>query len=339
MNESTSNETYIPYVDEKYKINDISWNSSTGLDTRLMKAAEPDMRVSYGENAEIITKEELLNKNVIENEVLLNVYEDPIMGNVILNPLNDCSYRKPTYRPELAASSIELINRIPQWTFTWSEGVRSMIANPFKGKALEGCTISMWVRVPSYFSLTERSALFTFLGTLNHYEHPDPNLLHNIENDTWTTPYLTIDAALNIGFQESHQNWYAKELEGATTTFQSTIPPYRKALGRKWEFMTFVFTNEEINTYVNGVKIEYTMEYKGKRFNGGNGEPGNSGMCTLMEFLTSEDTNLYLGLTITSDEGKCDQIMYKNIAFYDEAANDEEAVNLFYEEIELFNQK
>lgn len=333
---------YERIVDDKYQINDESWNTGAPLDPQLMVAAEPDMRVSDGQDAELITRQSLLDNGVEENAVLHNLYDDAVMGKVILNPLNDCSYRKPTYRPDLKGGSFpnDIINRIPQWSFTWSEGARSMITNPFKGIHLtEGCTISFWMRVPSYFSLVDRNAIMTFLGDLKWYEHPDLNCLHNMENSVKTTPYLTFETNLCIGFQDAYQNWYCKELEGSYSTYSTQIPPYRKALGRKWEFITYSITDEGIDTYINGQKVEYTMVYKGKRFNGGNGEPGNSGMCTLTEFLSAEDTNLFLGLTITSDEGKCDQIMYKDINFYDSAASEEEAVELFNEAIAMYQKQ
>ncbi len=319
---------------EEYLKNDNSWNTGAPLDPQLMIAAEPDMRVSEGENAELITKQSLLDNGVEENAVLRNLYDDAVMGKVILNPLNDSSYRKPTYRPDITGN---IINREAQWCFTWSEGAKSILTNPFRGMELsEGCTISFWMRIPNYFSLTERNAIMTFLGDLKWYEHPDQNCIHSIENSVKTTPYLTFETNLCIGFQEAYQNIYCKDTESFRTTYSTIIPPYRKALGRKWEFITYSITDEDIETYVNGQKVAYETIYKGKRFNGGNGQPGNSGMHTLTEFLSDEDTNLFLGLTITSDEGKCDQIMYKDINFYDSAASEEEAVALFHEAISAY---
>lgn len=333
---------YERIINEKYRVNDNSWNTGSLLDPQLMAAAEPDMRISRGEHAELITKQSLNDNGIEENAVLRNLYDDAVMGKVILNPLNDCSYRKPTYRPDIKSGSFpnDIINRIPQWCFTWSEGVRSMITNPFKGMDLsEGCTISFWMRVPSYFSLTERNAVMTFLGNLKWYEHPDPDCLHNMENSVKTTPYLTFETNLCIGFQDAYQNWYCKETERFYKTYEATIPPYRKSLGRKWEYLTYSITDEGIDTYINGQKVEYETEYKGKRFNGGNGQPGNFGMCTLTEFLSDEDTNLFLGLTITSDEGKCDQIMYKDINFYSSAASDKEASELFEEAVNMYQHQ
>lgn len=344
--ESTETEPYEQIVDDEYLVNDSSYNASVPLDTRLMAAATPNVKSAIGKNKELITMASLRNKKVIENKVLNNIYEDAIMGDVILNPLNDCSYRRATERLDVLEAMRAMksppeisLNRQTQWVFTWSEGARSLLTNPFKGKDISnGCTMSMWIRVPSFFALTERSALFTFLGDLKYYEFPDPNVLHNIENDVWTTPYLTVDAGLNIAFQEAYQNWYAKELKDSYTTFEPTIPPYRRSLGRKWEHLVFSFTDEGIETYINGTKVDYDIEFKGKRFHGGNGEPGNSGMCKLTEFLSAEDTNLFLGLTILNDTGKCDQIMYKNIRFYDNAANADKALDIFKEEVALFSK-
>lgn len=328
---------YERIVDEEYQKNDESWNTGAPLDPQLMVAAEPDMRASDGEGAELITKQSLLANGVEENVVLRNLYDDAVMGKVILNPLNDCAYRRPTYRPDITDG---VVNREAQWCFTWSEGVRSIITNPFKGMKLsEGCTISFWMRVPSYFSLVDRNAIMTFLGDLRQYEHPDPDCLHNVENSVKTTPYLTFETNLCIGFQEAYDNTYCKSTEGFYTTYSTRIPPYRKALGRKWEFITFSITDEGIETYVNGQKVEYEIVYKGKRFNGGNGQPGNSAMCTLTEFLSDEDTNLFLGLTVTADDGKCDQIMYKDINFYDSAASEEEAVELFNEAVAAYQEQ
>lgn len=318
------------------------YNSPAPLDKNLMQEAEPDVRAAGGSKADLITKQSLADRNIEPDTVLHNIYEDSIRGNVILNPLYDCSYQRPTYRPELISKindPDESVNNIPQWCFTWSEGVRSMLTNPFKGLKLEGATIAFWMRVPSYFTLVNHSAILTFLGDLKHYKHPDPNVETNSSNDAITTPFLTIEASGDVYFQEAYMNILAQTINGAATTYSQNIPPYRKSLGRRWEYIVFSITNEGIETYINGVKVNYDMVYKGKRFNGGNGNPGNAGMSTLMDFISDEDTNLYLGLTILNGEGKSDQIMYDNVTFYDEAVNEEEALQLFHDEIESFKEK
>lgn len=326
-------------INAGYSENDSLWNTGCPRDVQLMTNVEPDKRCSIGKNAELITKQSLLDNGVEENAILHNLYDDPVMGKVILNKLHDSSYRTPTDRPDIAETKLPIDNREAQWCFTWSEGVDGLVTNPFKGKDISnGCTIAFWMRVPTYFSLIDRNAIMTFLGDLKMYEHPDQACPHNLENSVKTTPYLTFETNLCIGFQEAYDNTYYKESESFYTTYSTVIPPYRKALGTKWEFVVFSITNDGIETYINGQKVEYTIVYKGKRFNGGNGEPGNSGMCTLTEFLSAEDTNLFLGLTITSDKGKCDQIMYKDINFYDSAASEAEATELFHDAVAMYQK-
>lgn len=317
------------YADKKKSKDIVLWNAPSYIDGNLMKIADTECRNSLDPNDIITSNTVDLSK---ENSILKNVYEDYIRGYVILNKLNDNPKRVNTYRPENGVASVnDIVNEEQQHSFIYTAGVESIITNPFKGLELNGATISMWIRVPNFSSLNRRSAILTFLGDLTHYDHPtQPD---GIANDVLTTPYLTIEANSNIYFNEAYYNNYCKYLEGADCVSEATIEPYRKGLGRRWEHFIFTFTNEGIETYINGVKVEYTTEYKGKRFNTGE-------LSSLMQFLTNEKTNLFLGLTILGDSlcSQCDMIMYDNIRFFDECLSEEKAKELFEEEIELYNQ-
>ena len=228
-------------------------------------------------------------------------------------------------------------NRETQWCFTWSEGCHSRITNPFKGKILSGATISFWARVPSFFSLKNHSSFLTFLGDLKYLEHPSYPVTG--VNDVLTTPFLEITCDGRISFQEAYDNTFAKDMGYTEDQYSGDIPPYRHSLGRRWEHITISITNETIDFYVNGVKLEYPTVYEGKRFNGGNGSNGNSGMSKLLDFISDSDTNLFLGLTILNADGQCDSILYDAISFYDEAVDENGALELFQEAVSLYSEQ
>lgn len=302
--------------------NDIVYNLASGFDVALQDKAMPNVP-DYTDMQNLITKQTLIDNEVIENAILENNYSDPIRGNVIRNDANDCAYRRAT-----VSTSKEI-----QWCFTWTDGCYSMITNPFVGKQLEGATIAFWAKVPNYFTLRNEAAFMSFLGDLKYMQNPQ----YHVEdvNDVTTTTYLEINTNARIAFQEAYDNTYLKDMMYKFEDYSPYMDPYRHGLGRRWEYITLSFTNDGIEMYINGTKLEYPKIYKGKRFNGGNGNPGNDTGIKLMDFLSDEDTNIFLGLSILNPESQCEQILYDAICFYDEAVDDEGAKKLFEEATQI----
>ena len=98
------------------------------------------------------------------------------------------------------------------------------------------------------------------------------------------------------------------------------------------------FTDNGIERFVNGKRImdDYSVSI-GKRFGKSGRVPASETECrtSILDFLSSDDTSLFLGLTM--DERKTSESMlFDDITFWDEAiVSDNEAEQLFNEAVKI----
>ena len=94
-------------------------------------------------------------------------------------------------------------------------------------------------------------------------------------------------------------------------------------------FITLSFTNDGIECYLNGEKVINHKKYYGKNF-------GIEKRLSILDFITAEDTNLFLGITLDEKKDYNDAFLFDDITFYDEPVkNAEEAMELYQEALTI----
>lgn len=180
------------------------------------------------------------------------------------------------------------------------------IDNPFAGKNLQGATIGYWIKQDD----TDKTSAISFMDEEKPIYHPKGSI------ETAASILYVENAGESIyaeGYSEasvcnSVQNLFytALDKEGKTALLNETA---------EWMYITLTMTNDGINYYINGEPLEKrgtTYTTRNSRFLDGYyqsqrdaedvtakygvfGTINNQGTTTLMEFLTAEDTAIYLG--------------------------------------------
>lgn len=185
-----------------------------------------------------------------------------------------------------------------------SKTTGAAMVNPFAGKKLSGATIGYWVKQDE----TQRSAAVSFIDTEKYVYNPKgegeiAGSVLTIYNDGIAN---FKEGFTNASFANSHlKNTF---ITGPDATGSAVL----LANADKWNYVTVTMTNAGIKYYVNGEPVENQNEYPtGVRFHDGyfqrladEADPitkfgafgGTDNQCAtmLMEFLTYEDTALYL---------------------------------------------
>ena len=178
-------------------------------------------------------------------------------------------------------------------------------ANPFAGKNLEGATIAYWVKQDS----KDYNSMISFIDSQKFVYDPkgdggDASSILYVHNDGEAS---FIEGYSNSGVVDKLKNACAtsSDATGAAVIADKT--------SSDWTYITVTMTNAGIKYYVNGELVENLCENpQSVRFLDGYytrvkdaqnvltkygmfGGTNNQGASTLMKFLTSADTELYLG--------------------------------------------
>lgn len=267
--------------------------------------------------------------NLKNNKPLENNYYDEVRGNVIkLERTPSCYIERISSEDMKKIINGELntlLKRKNIFIFNDDENFNRKITNVFKGKTFEkGCSMSFWTLYNNKDTFYNNMGLIGFVGDckkIPHHElenHPE----WDIESNTIeTTPYLYITTQFHTHFIEAHHN------------FAHSIPYYRNKVthrcDRNWMFITLSFTNDGIECYLNGEKVINHKKYYGKNF-------GIEKRLSILDFITAEDTNLFLGITLDEKKDYNDAFLFDDITFYDEPVkNAEEAMELYQEALTI----
>ncbi|MDE7299304.1 MAG: hypothetical protein K2N94_10830 [Lachnospiraceae bacterium] len=170
-------------------------------------------------------------------------------------------------------------------------------ANPFAGKELSAATISLWVNIPETAPFWEWDSLIGF-SDFDAVNDPDgPGARLTLE----ARPYLCWNAG-------GADNWI--DLKTKNLAFADGDKAVYNNLG-KWQHYAVVITPEGQTLYVNGEAVTETEVNNGEGLDN----------ASLLTFLSSENTNAYLGLgSFWGSQGA----LLDDIAFYDAALTADE---------------
>ena len=216
------------------------------------------------------------------------------------------------------------------------------VANPFAGKNLEGATIGYWVKQDD----AERNSLLSFM------DDEDVEIQSPKDGGAMAKSILYVknngEASYIDGFTSSTsasvKNTYVTSADatGAAAILEDSA--------KDWMYVTATMTNAGIKYYINGELVENTVADKaGVRFLDGYysrlrdeedvqtklgafGGTNNQGTRTLMDFLTSKDTSIYFGYSITKGGMSCEKTsgcQFAAVKYVDAALTDEQVKTLY----------
>lgn len=170
-------------------------------------------------------------------------------------------------------------------------------ANPFAGKELSAATISLWVNIPETASFWEWDSLLGF-SSFDAVNDPDgAGARLTLE----ARPYLCWNAGAD-------DNWI--DLKAKNLAFADADKALYNNLG-KWQHYAVVLTPEGQTLYINGEAVTETESGSGAGLDN----------ASILSFLSSENTNAYLGLgSFWGSQGA----QLDDIAFYDAALTADE---------------
>lgn len=277
--------------------------------------------------SDVLTSEkiELINTN----NVLSNNYIDDVRGNVFRSYRMDSMYSrfldaedaKKMWKGEFVP--IGEHRRVIQSN---ESARKNMIVNPFAGVDISnGCAISMWVRYMNPNMKSGKYGLLLFVDPYQEHIHPNPNY---DGGPLRSNRFLYVHTNLDTLFEALFMNKFYGENKTELKSFEFN-----------WNHLIFSFTNEGINVYLNGEPLELN-EFRGKRFhtNENEGEFNKLGF-TITDFLSQEDTCLFLGTTLVYESKNLDlvsdSILYDDITFYQNPVDEGIAKEMFSEALRI----
>lgn len=241
--------------------------------------------------------------------------------------------------------------------------------NPYVGNdEMTGATFSYWVKADA--EKIKESATVTFYETSPQaIEHG--KLAAQYEGQT-ASSVLYATTAGKAEFVEAYTSEAGRKSLKNVFTMQSATEKYL-AEATEWHYMTVVATNKEIKVYRDGELVEQTIDNTaatgakswGPRFYDGYyqtmddietgfaiedgirkdmtifGGTGNQRATSIMTYLTSETTDIYLGF-LPTDASKTSYkassaIYMDDVDFYDFALTAEEVATIYEAAVENFN--
>lgn len=176
--------------------------------------------------------------------------------------------------------------------------------NPYKGRSLNGATISFWIKLPNEEAggVTDgevcvgtglSSGIVGFVDSeFRLLQHPDCK--DGGHSDDWWggRTCFGITAKPSAYFAQIHHNWILADDTDATLAYD---------IGT-WKYCAMAITNDNIKTYVNGELVKTSEVNRGKRFLGSDeyDNPGNSGMPFLLDFLCDNMSYTFGGKASTT---------------------------------------
>ena len=291
-----------------------------------------------GANLNYICDEEYL-QNQKNNKPLQNNYFDAVRGAVI-----KVDAQQAVRQTEVTTEMLEQINQgnpISSLTgnkrceygniFIANEAMRdNMISNVFAGKNLpNGCSMSFWVAM-SKDAYAYGSSVITFVSPTKKFMFAE-----NSEESVLTNAWLYFDTKFGTYYFAPFRNHYRAERKPLDNKY------YAKNIARadrQWFHIILSFTNEDIKVYLNGAEVSIFKRTTGKRFGSGKGSNNPDGAYQgIVDFITSEDTRLYFGTTISNDYlAISDAFLFDDIVFYSEpVTSDEDAMDTYKQALEI----
>ncbi len=300
---------------------------------------------SVPDDREVFTFE--YSQSIKNNKPLENNYTDEIRGNVIKIDGHDSTYTREfdynDHKNVCLNGHTDLTNTHGQYKkfFLVTDAINSnKISNCFKGHNLKkGAALSFWVKFFSLDTTAYNCGLITFLGDHNKHYFDADSESENKEYIDYTT-HLEVSANLSVVYDEAFQNTYVRKRDNSYLTegWDKDIAKVLWRSDKTWMHVALSFTDNGIERFVNGKRImdDYSVSI-GKRFGKSGRVPASETECrtSILDFLSSDDTSLFLGLTM--DERKTSESMlFDDITFWDEAiVSDNEAEQLFNEAVKI----
>ena len=318
--------------------NEVLIGSREGALTEQVIQSVPDDR-------EVYTFE--YSQSIKNNKPLENNYIDEIRGNVIKIDSHDSTYMREydynDHQEICSKGQAALTNTHGQYKkfFLVTDAINhNKISNCFRGRTLKkGAALSFWVKFFSLDTTAYGSGLLAFLGDHKRHYFDIEGERMNAEYVDYTA-HLSVSADLCVTYDEAFWNTYSRKRNNSYLT-EGQNESIAKVLWRSdkaWMHVALSFTDEGIERFVNGMRVtdDYSVNI-GKRFGKHGRVPASETECrmSILDFLSSEDTVLFLGLTL--DERKTSESMlFDDITFWDEAINsDEEAKQLIEEAVKI----
>lgn len=298
------------------------------------------------------------------NKVLQANCVDSVRGNVISVQAQDSTYVREfnceDHQHIQTYGEIPITNTKDQYKkyFLITDAFnQNKISNCFQGQDLsKGAAMSFWVKYDDKRSIIDNRGLIAFIGDYErHYFDSDAQETDTEYADGST--HLSVSTLFNVEYKEYFFNTYRKAFDigldrrsgDPSYDFwrlnydKDNVDEYGKNLSishsmhrghKSWNHIIISFTNEEIDVYVNGTKVNYGEHdaEKGKRFNKHEtGQPEYSLRTSVLDFLSNPNTDLYLCMSL--DEKKdSSSAFFDDVTFFNKSIETaEEAYNLYQE--------
>lgn len=162
--------------------------------------------------------------------------------------------------------------------------------NPYKGKDLEAVTFTAWVKVPASAEYMEYDELFGFNDGVSRLT-------------LQTKPYL----CWNAGATAVAENWI--DWKSDTNAWLGFTPELLGPNYDTWQHYAVTIIGNDITLYLNGAMIAQNATGTGAGF-------GTDGALTMLEFLSQDTTNAYIGYGSFWGNQEC---WLDDVNFYDSA--------------------
>lgn len=287
--------------------------------------------------------------SVKNNRPLENNHIDPIRGNVIFARPADCLYEEEfDYEDHM-----HIFNGGTDYILTNTHGAykrlflitdaitKNKISNCFVGQDnSDGLSLSFWLRCYADSSdMIYDTGIFTFLGD---YEKHYFDTLSKEEDKEYVkfTSSLHLDLSMCVRYEEAFYNTFSKKRNNSykSTGRSKDVMKGLFRMSKNWCHIIVSFSNDDIDVYVNGHKVDDYYEVKrGKRFGSecNINELVKQCRTSILDFLVDTKTNLYLGATLNRDKISA-PLLFDDITFWDESVESEEqAYEMFQEAITI----
>lgn len=244
-----------------------------------------------------------------------------------------------TKEDKINGKEVDIISIAANEKLSTSTG--GQVANPFVGKNLEGATIGYWVKQDD----TERLSLLSFM------DDEDIEIVSPKDEIGEGKSILYIKNNGEASYIDGYTNSACTKLKNTYVTAADETKTAEIQEGSKeWMYVTATMTNAGIKYYINGELVENAATDKASvRFFDGYftrlsdeadvqtrmgifGGTNNQGTRTLMDFLTSENTSIYLGYSVMQGGQSCERTSgcsFAALKYVDAALTDEEVKTLY----------